>query len=55
MLPLQLYYIIYLIFKLFQINLTLIMFEHYSISIRPFIDTPQLLQESQTSTLCTKY
>jgi len=30
---------------LFQINLMLIMFEDYSISIGPFIDTLQLLHE----------
>jgi hypothetical protein len=39
MLPLPPYHIIYLIVKLSQINLTLIMFEDYSISIRPFINT----------------
>jgi hypothetical protein len=39
MLPLPPYHTIYLIVKLFQINLTLIMFEDYSISIGPFIDT----------------
>jgi hypothetical protein len=40
MLPLPPYHIIYLIVKLFRINLMLIMFEDYSISIGPFIDTP---------------
>jgi hypothetical protein len=29
--------------------------EDYFISIKPFIDTPQLLRESQTSLLLTKY
>jgi hypothetical protein len=49
MLPLPPYHIIYLIVKLFRINLTLIMFENYFVSTRPFSDTLQLLHESQTS------
>jgi hypothetical protein len=40
MLPLLPYHTIYLIIKLFQINLIFIMFEDYSFSIGPFIDTP---------------
>jgi hypothetical protein len=40
MLPLPPYHTIYLIIKLFQINFTFTMFEDYSISIGPFIDTP---------------
>jgi hypothetical protein len=55
MLPLPPYHLVYLIVKLFQINLMFIRFEDCSISIGPFIDTPQLLHESQTSLLLTKY
>jgi hypothetical protein len=40
MLPLTLYHTIYLIVKLFQLNLTLIIFEDYFIPIGSFIDTP---------------
>jgi len=40
MLPLPPYHTIYLIIKWSQINLMLIMFEDYSISIGPFNDTP---------------
>jgi len=39
-LPLPPYHIIYLIVKLFRINLMFIRLEDCSISIRPFIDTP---------------
>jgi hypothetical protein len=45
MLPLPPYHTIYLIVKLSQINRTLIMFENYSISIRPFIDTPLITSQ----------
>jgi len=55
MLPLPPYHTIYLIIKLFHINLMLVRFEDYSIFIGPFIDTPQLLHESQTSLLLIKY
>jgi hypothetical protein len=40
LLPLAHYYIIYLIIKLFQINLMFIWFENCSIFIGPFINTP---------------
>jgi hypothetical protein len=39
MLPLPPYHFVYLIVKLFQINLSFITFEVCSISIGPFIDT----------------
>jgi hypothetical protein len=58
MLPLPPYHIIYLIVKLSQINLMFIRLEDCSISIGPFIDTLQLLHETQTSSLTrlpTKY
>ncbi len=55
MLPLPPYHLIYLIVKLFQINFMLIRLEDYSISIGPFIDTLQLLHESQTFLLLIKY
>ncbi len=55
MLPLPPYHLIYLIVKLFQINFMLIRLEDYSISIGPFIDTLQLLHESQTLLLLIKY
>jgi len=55
MLPLPPYHPIYLIVKLFQINFMFIRLEDYSISIGPFIDTPQLLHESQTFLLLIKY
>jgi hypothetical protein len=42
MLPLPPYHIIYLIVKLSQINLMLIMLEDYYIFIGPFIDTPSI-------------
>jgi hypothetical protein len=42
MLPLSPYHTIYLIIKLFQINLMLIMFEDYCISIGLFSDTPSI-------------
>jgi hypothetical protein len=51
MLPLPPYHTIYLIIKLFQINLMFIRLEDYLISIRPFIDTPQLLHKFQASLL----
>jgi hypothetical protein len=40
MLPLTLYHTIYLIVKLFKLNLTLIIFEDYFIPIGSFINTP---------------
>jgi len=40
MLPLPPYHTIYLIVKLFQINLMFIRLENCFISIEPFIDTP---------------
>jgi hypothetical protein len=43
MLPLPPYHTIILIVMLFQIDLTLTMFEDYSISIRPFINTPSTI------------
>jgi len=58
MLPLPPYHIIYLIVKLSWINFMLIGLKDYYISIGPFIDTPQLLHEFQTSSLTwlpTKY
>jgi hypothetical protein len=51
MLPLTPYHIIYLIVKLSQLNLTLIMFEDYFIPIGPFIDTPSTA--SQISNILT--
>jgi len=55
LLPLSPYHTIYLLIKLSRINLMLIRLEDYFISIKPFIETPQLLHESQTSLLLTKY
>jgi len=55
MLPLPPYHTIYLIVKLSQINLMFIRFEDCSITIGPFIDTPQLFHEFQASLLLTKY
>jgi hypothetical protein len=58
MLPLPPYRIIYLTIKLSRINLMFIRFEYCSISIGPFIDTPQLFHEFQTYSLTwlpTKY
>jgi hypothetical protein len=40
MLPLPPYHTIYLIVKLSWVNLMFIRLEDYSISIKPFIDTP---------------
>jgi hypothetical protein len=42
MLPLPPYHTICLIVKLFRINLMLIMFEDFFISIGPVIDTPSI-------------
>jgi hypothetical protein len=55
LLPLSHYHTIYLIVALSRINLMLIRFEDYFISIGPFINTLQWLHESQTSLLLTKY
>jgi hypothetical protein len=45
MLPLPSYHTIYLIVKLFQINLMLIRLENYYIYIRPFIDTSSIASQ----------
>jgi hypothetical protein len=45
MLPLPPYHIIYLVVKLFRINLMLIRLENCSISIGPFIDTPSTIPQ----------
>jgi hypothetical protein len=42
MLPLPPYHTIYLIVKLFRINLMFIRFEDCSIFIKPFIDAPSI-------------
>jgi hypothetical protein len=55
MLSLPPHHIIYLIVKLSRMKFMFIRLEDYFISIGPFIDTPQLLHESQTSLLLTKY
>jgi hypothetical protein len=54
-LPLPPYHPVYFIIKLFRNNLMLLRLKDYSIFIELFIDTPQLLHESQTSLLFTKY
>jgi hypothetical protein len=58
MLPLPPYHTIYLIIKLFQINLMFIRFEDYSIFIGPFIDTlstTSWISNILTTGLPTKY
>jgi hypothetical protein len=55
MLPLSPYPHVYLIVKLFQINLTFIRLEDCSIFIGFFIGTPHLLCEFQISLLLTQY
>jgi hypothetical protein len=55
MLSLPHYHPIYLISKLFPINLMLLWLEDCSISIGPSINPLLLLHEFQTSSLLTKY
>jgi hypothetical protein len=55
LLPLAHYHTIYLIVKLFRINLMFIRLEDYSIFIGPFINILQLFQEFLTSLLLIKY